>query len=149
MMPLSRKSLFAVTAVLDIAYHGGTRSVQSQEITARQGIPRRYLEQVLQNLVKAGILRGVRGPRGGYRLARERRNVSIGDIVRVVAQLEGGWEPPKNGSDLWCRVVLPVWSDLRTELLQRLDETSVQDLCLGAQNQGVPEEGAEELSYSI
>ena len=149
MMPLSRKSLFAVTAVLDIAYHGGTRSVQSQEITARQGIPRRYLEQVLQHLVKAGILRGVRGPRGGYRLARERRNVSIGDIVRVVAQLEVGWEPPKNGSDLWRRVVLPVWSNLQTELLQRLDETSVQDLCLGAQKQGVPEEGAEELSYSI
>lgn len=149
MMLLSRKSLFAVAAVLDIAYHGGTRPVQSKEITERQGIPQRYLEQVLQHLVRAGILRGVRGPRGGYRLARERRSVSIGDIVRVVAGLEVGWEPPEKGSDLWCRVILPVWSDLQTELMQQLDKTSVQDLCLGAQKQGVPEDGAEELSYSI
>ncbi len=149
MTPLSRKSLFAVAAVLDIAYNGGTRPVQSHEITARQGIPRRYLEQVLQHLVKAGILKGVRGPRGGYRLARERRSVSVGDIVRVVGALEVGWEPPAQGSDLWRRVVIPVWSDLQAELMQRLDQTSVQDLCLGAQNKGVREEGAEELSYSI
>ena len=149
MTPLSRKTLFAVAAVLDIAYHGGTRPVQSTEITQRQGISRRYLEQVLQPLVKAGILRGVRGPRGGYRLARERRNVSVGDIVRVVGELEVGWEPPEKGSDLWCRVIHPVWADLQAELMQRLDKTSVQDLCVGARREGVPEEGAEEPSYSI
>ena len=52
------------------------------------GLPRRYLEQVLQQLVRAGILKGVRGPRGGYRLARERRRVSVGEVVRVVQGLE-------------------------------------------------------------
>ena len=67
--------------------------VQSGEITRRQGIPRRYLEQVLQQLVRDGVLAGVRGPRGGYRLARERRRISLGEIVRVVRALETGEDP--------------------------------------------------------
>ena len=67
--------------------------MQSSEITRRQGIPRRYLEQVLQQLVRAGVLSGVRGPRGGYRLARERRRISVGEIVRVVRALESGEDP--------------------------------------------------------
>ena len=61
MFRLSRKTLFAIEAVLDIAYNAGAVPVQSREITRRQGIPRRYLEQVLQNLVRAGVLSGVRG----------------------------------------------------------------------------------------
>ena len=149
MTPLSRKSLFAVEAVLDIAYHGGTRPVQSREITERQGIPRRYLEQVLQHLVRARILRGVRGPRGGYRLAKERRHVTIGHIVRVVRSLETAWQPPGQGSDLWCRVVLPLWTELHDDLIARLDKITVQDLCVRAQRHGVAEEGAENLTYSI
>ena len=67
MFRLSKKLLFAIEAVVDIAYNAGGTPVQSSEITRRQGIPRRYLEQVLQHLVRAGILSGVRGPRGGYR----------------------------------------------------------------------------------
>ena len=56
--------LFAIEAVLDIAYHAGSEPVQSRDITRRQDIPRRYLEQALQHLVRRGILIGVRGPRG-------------------------------------------------------------------------------------
>jgi Rrf2 family iron-sulfur cluster assembly transcriptional regulator len=70
MLKLSKKMLFALEAVVDIAYNSRTEPVQSKEITRRQGIPQRYLEQVLQQMVHAGILKGVRGPRGGYRLAR-------------------------------------------------------------------------------
>ncbi|MEE8548688.1 MAG: Rrf2 family transcriptional regulator, partial [Alphaproteobacteria bacterium] len=66
MVNLSKKLLFAIEAVLDIAYNAGNQPVQSREVTRRQGIPKRYLEQVLQQLVRAGILTGVRGPRGGY-----------------------------------------------------------------------------------
>src|SRR5579862_2367914 len=90
MVRLTKKLLFAIEAVLDIAYNAGNLPVQSGEITRRQGIPRRYLEQVLQQLVRAGVLAGVRGPRGGYRLARERRRISLGEIVRVVQALERG-----------------------------------------------------------
>ena len=80
--------MFAIEAVLDIAYNSGAQPVQSREINSRQGIPRRYLEPVLQELVRHGVLVGIRGPSGGYRLARERRRVSIGDIVRTVRGLE-------------------------------------------------------------
>jgi Rrf2 family protein len=93
MLRLSRKTLFAIEAVLDIAYHAGAEPVQSREITRRQGIPRRYLEQALQNLVRHGVLVGVRGPRGGYRLARERRRITVGEIVRIVRATEADEDP--------------------------------------------------------
>ncbi len=79
----------------------GPEPVQAKEITARQGVPQRYLEQVMQQLVRAGILKGVRGPRGGYRLARERRRISVGDVVRVAESIEDGEEEPAHAhSDL-------------------------------------------------
>ena len=81
MFRLSRKTLLALEAVIDIAYNARPEPVQAKEITARQGVPQRYLEQVMQQLVRAGILKGVRGPRGGYRLARERRRISVGQLV--------------------------------------------------------------------
>src|SRR5471030_1167870 len=106
MIRLSKKMLFAVEAVLDIAYNATAAPVQSSEITKRQGIPRRYLEQVLQQLVRSGILAGTRGPRGGYRLARERRRITLGEIVRVVRALDGGDDPLEEdgGAELGRRV---------------------------------------------
>ena len=88
MLRPSKKLALALEAVVDIAFHGGSEPVQSQDIARRLGLPRRYLEQVMQQLVRAGVLKGVRGPRGGYRLARERRRISVGEVVRVVQGLE-------------------------------------------------------------
>ena len=88
MLSFSKKLLYAIEAVADIAYNTGGEPVQSGDITQRQGIPRRYLEPVLQQLVRAGILAGVRGPKGGYRLARERRRITLGDITRVVCAVD-------------------------------------------------------------
>ena len=88
MLKLSKKLLFAIEAVLDIAYNAGARPVQAASITKRQGIPKRYLEQVLQALVRAGILAGQRGPKGGYRLAKEAGAISVADIVRIVRTIE-------------------------------------------------------------
>src|SRR5262249_58637638 len=82
MIRLTKKLLFAIEAVLDIAYNGGQVPVRSSEITEREGIPRRYLEPVLQELVRHKILLGIRGPSGGYRLARERRRISPRGNVR-------------------------------------------------------------------
>ena len=93
MIRLTKKLLFAIEAVLDIAYNGGRVPVRSSEITEREGIPRRYLEPVLQELVRQKILLGIRGPSGGYRLARERRRISLGDIVRTVRELETAEDP--------------------------------------------------------
>lgn len=151
MVRLTKKLLFAIEAVLDIAYNAGALPVQSGEITRRQGIPRRYLEQVLQQLVRAGILAGVRGPRGGYRLARERRRINLGEIVRVVRALDGGEDPlaESGGAELGLRVVRPLWQELNAEVMSRLDGITIEDLCLRAHKIGVPGEYGARLDFSI
>jgi len=151
MLRLTKKLMFAIEAVLDIAYNAGALPVQSSEITQRQGIPRRYLEQVLQQLVREGVLTGVRGPRGGYRLARERRRISVGDIVRVVRTLETAEDPieSEGGADLGRKVVRPLWVELQDEVMQRLDSVTIEDLCLRAHKAGVAGEYAARFDYTI
>ncbi len=151
MLRLTKKLLFAIAAILDIAYNAGALPVQSSEITRRQGIPRRYLEQVLQQLVHAGILAGVRGPRGGYRLARERRRITVGEIVRIVRSLESGEDAGSEivSTALGQLVVQPLWLELQEEMMQRLDGITIEDLCLRAHRAGVPGEYAARFDYTI
>ena len=151
MLKLSRKMNYAIEAVLDIAYHAGSTPVQSQEITRRQGIPKRYLEQALQHLVRHDILLGVRGPRGGYRLARERRRISIGDIARVVHEMELGDKDSADfcGSELGKKVVQPLLHELQDDLMTRLDAVSIDDLCDRALKTDVVSEGRTNLDFSI
>ncbi len=151
MFRLSRKTLFAIEAVLDIAYHASANPVQSREITRRQGIPRRYLEQVLQNLVRAGVLTGVRGPRGGYRLARERRRIKLADIVQVIHEMEARTDPVEenDGSPLGTQVVRPLWRQLSEECMAQLSQTTIQDLCNQAREVGIESEDANRHDYTI
>ena len=139
MIRLNKKLLFAIEAVLDIAYNGGVAPVRSAEITSRQGIPRRYLEPVLQELVRSNVLIGIRGPSGGYRLARERRRVSIGDIVRTVRGLETVEDPIEagGGSALGLQVLRPLWVELQEETMKKLDEVTLEDLCTRAHRAGI------------
>jgi len=148
---LSRKTMFAIEAVLDIAYNAGPEPVQSREITRRQEIPRRYLEQVLQQLVREGLLSGVRGPRGGYRLARERRRITVGDIVRVIRKMEATSDPVEEpaGSPLGHKVVRPLCLELADAFMARLDSISIQDLCDRARAAGIDSEAAKRLDFSI
>jgi Rrf2 family iron-sulfur cluster assembly transcriptional regulator len=151
MIRLSKKLLFAIEAVLDIAYNAGGKPVQAAEITHRQGIPRRYLEQVLQALVRDGILVGQRGPRGGYRLGRERRRISVGDIVRVVRHIETSGDPVTEApaSPLGHRVVRPLWLELQAEVMTRLDRTSIEDLCKRAQTANLAPDITEIHDFTI
>ena len=151
MLRLSKKMVFAIEAVVDIAYHSSGLPVQSREITRRQGIPQRYLEQALQQLVRAGILTGVRGPRGGYNLARERRRISVGDIVRIVRNMETAADVPtdENGSELSLKVIRPMWEDLQIDMMTRLDKISIDELCNQANQHGVESEGRQNLDFSI
>lgn len=139
MLRLSKKLLFAIEAVVDVAYHAGNRPVRSTDISDRQGIPRRYLEQVLQELVHEGILAGQRGPRGGYRLARDGSAITLGEIIRIVRRLEGQPEPAAEpgGSPLGQRVVRPIWTDMQDEMMGRLDGLTVADLCRRARTLGI------------
>jgi Rrf2 family transcriptional regulator, iron-sulfur cluster assembly transcription factor len=151
MLRPSKKLVLALEAVTDIAYHGGAEPVQSQDIARRLDLPRRYLEQVMQQLVRAGILRGVRGPRGGYRLARERRRISVGDVVRVVRGIED--LPPHedlgSSSELGQKVIGPFWAATEQELMARLDEVTIDELCRRAESQGVPSEAQRSVDYAM
>ncbi|WP_445680547.1 RrF2 family transcriptional regulator [Radicibacter daui] len=151
MLRVSKKLMFTIEAVLDIAYNAGTEPVQSGEITRRQGIPKRYLEQVLQHLVRAGILSGVRGPRGGYRLARERRRITLGELVRVVRGMETALDPIEDpaGSVLGRDVVRPIWIDMQDECLKKLDDITIEDLCVKAHQAGIASETQQVLDYTI
>jgi Rrf2 family protein len=156
MLKPSKKLSLALEAVTDIAFHGGNDPVQSQDIARRLNLPRRYLEQVMQQLVRAGLLKGVRGPRGGYRLARERRRISVGEIVRVVqgetdlngAAVNGGDEQGA-GSPLGAQVIAPFFERTERELMQRLDGVSVEDLCQEARRAGLVGDQARSADFVI
>lgn len=136
---LSKKTMFAIEAVLDVACHDGALPVRSGDITERQRIPKRYLEQVLQQLVHAGILAGKRGPRGGYRLGRDRTLITLGEVVRVVRRLEAETEPndPSVGSPLAHEVVWPMWEKLRDDMMMQFDTITIDDLCQRARAKGL------------
>ncbi|MGD9507746.1 MAG: Rrf2 family transcriptional regulator [Geminicoccaceae bacterium] len=151
MLRPSKKLALALEAVVDIAYHGGSEPVQSQDIARRLGLPRRYLEQVLQQLVRAAVLKGVRGPRGGYRLARERRRISVAEVVRVVQGLEEpvGEDGPTSESLLGTKVIGPFWEELESDLMTRLEAVSIEDLCRQAEQQSVESEGRRSFDFVI
>ena len=150
MLRLSRKTLLALEAVIDIAFNARPEPVQAKEITARQGVPQRYLEQVMQQLVRAGILKGVRGPRGGYRLARERRRISVGDVVRVAESIEDGEEEKiRPRSDLGLRIVAPLIQKLQDDIMTELDSISIEDLCQRARAHGVDVGGGVSSDFAI
>jgi len=150
MLKLSRKTLLALEAVIDIAFNARPEPVQAKEITARQGVPQRYLEQVMQQLVRAGVLKGVRGPRGGYRLAKERRRISVGDVVRVAESLEDEEnEAIDPRSELGIRIVSPLIQTLQDEVMARLDAISIEDLCQRARSAGVDCGGGAAADFTI
>lgn len=130
MFKFSRKMIFTIEAVLYIAIDGARGPVQSRAVTQRQGIPERYLEQALQRLVRVGILRGVRGPRGGYLLSRPAERISLGEIAGVVRAMEQAAEPAEAGpaSELGQTIVLPMFETLDAEIMERLDRISIADL---------------------
>ena len=130
MILLSRRSLLAIAAVVDIALHARPLPVSAKAMAARHNLPPRHLETVLQALVRHGILKGVRGPRGGYELARERRRITAGDIVRAAMSVTGeNGLPPLPESRLVDVVVEPVVKRAVEAFLSDLDRFTVEDLC--------------------
>ena len=149
MLRMSRKIVLALEAVLDISYNGRPNPVQSKDITERQGIPQRYLEQVLQQFVRVGILKGVRGPRGGYTLARERRRITLGDVLRVVNQMENDEDSTVSRADLGERIINPIWEEMQEDILKRYDAITMEDLCRDAESKGIKRAGEESVSFTI
>jgi Rrf2 family protein len=133
-MPLvSRKAILAIAAVVDIALHAKDRPVSARALAARHKLPPRHLEPVLQALVRDGILKGIRGPHGGYELGRERKRISAEDIVRAAGETE---DDPDVGPALALidEIVRPALADAERAFSTALGRVSVDDIVRRAED---------------
>jgi Rrf2 family transcriptional regulator, iron-sulfur cluster assembly transcription factor len=135
---LSRRSVLAIAAVVDVALHCAKAPVAAKALAARHNLPARHLETLLQGLVHARILKGVRGPRGGYELARERRRITLSEIVRVAMSLSTA-DPEDLGahSVLLARVIDPPVRRAGETFLGNLDSITVEQMCETAEKSHV------------
>src|SRR5580704_7133775 len=135
-MPLlPRKGVLAIAAVIDVAMQAQGQPISAKALAARHGLPPRHLEPVLQALVRCGILNGIRGPRGGYELARDRRSVTANDILRAAGTVDE-YDIQYTGSDLLSEIVLPAMASAEHEFGIALARISVEDMAREAQALG-------------
>lgn len=130
---LSRKALLAVAAVIDVAIHARGQLVSAKDLAARHGLPARHLEPVLQALVREGVLKGVRGPRGGYELARERRRINVNDILKAAGADEDADNTTHPGSSLLEQVVAPAVAQAEKVFVSALNRITVEELARRAE----------------
>ena len=148
-MKLSKKIIYAIESVIDIALHSGVEPVQNIEIAKRQGIPKRYLEQTLQSLVKNKILIGSRGPKGGYRLAKERRKTKLSDIILSVNEYNKKNSGTQLTSMISKKIVDPLLTQIYEIWIDELKKISVEDICRIAQEKGIDKNTAEKIDFVI
>lgn len=146
---LPKRCLLAIAAVVDVAVHAAHGPVAAKALAERHDLPPRRLESLLQALVRADILKGVRGPRGGYELARERRRITAADIVRAVLPEDGEGPRDLPGSRLATMVVDPVAEDASARLLERLEQIRVEDMYQAAVAGQVFDTGAPAPDFTI
>ena len=134
-MPLvSRKGILAIAAVIDVAINARGRPVSAKVLAARHKLPPRHLEPVLQALVRDGILKGVRGPHGGYAMAREHKRISAEDILHAASSAEEAAEPPLPASMLVNDVVRPALAEAERTFSVALGRINVDDMVRRAQS---------------
>lgn len=131
-MKISTKGRYAMRMMLDLAQHNNGKPARLKDISARQDISMKYLEQIVSALVKAGYLRSIRGPAGGYMLTRKPEEYKVGDILRV---MEGSLAPveclttPDNPCPRaeYC-TTLKLWKELYQSITGIVDKYTLQDL---------------------
>jgi Rrf2 family transcriptional regulator, iron-sulfur cluster assembly transcription factor len=155
-MKISTQSRYGLRALFDIAYHSAGLSTQVKAISSRQAISPRYIEQIFQRLKKAGIIESIRGPSGGYYLARKVDQITVGDIVRAtegnieLVHCSGLRGSPKKACDRMGQcVVRDVWLEASHRLMTYLDSVTLEDLCKEAQSKGVERVIDKHLMYYI
>jgi Rrf2 family protein len=125
---LPREGLLAVTAVLDVALHLDDQPVASKALAHRHRLPPRHLEPVLQALVHKGILKGIRGPRGGYQLARDPRQITADDILPAIGTIKAQEEVAGMESRLLAHVVGPALARAEVAFSTALAHINIEDL---------------------
>jgi Rrf2 family iron-sulfur cluster assembly transcriptional regulator len=133
-MKLSTKGRYAVMAMVDLAQHGGEGPVSLAAIAERQEISLSYLEQLFAKLRRGGLVKSVRGPGGGYRLARERDATRIADIILAVDEPIHAIRC-RPGATLGCRgdrsrcLTHDLWEELSNQIRLYLCSVSLGDVC--------------------
>lgn len=129
-MKLTTKGRYAVTAMLDLAFHGTDRPVALTDIAKRQHISLSYLEQLFARLRRAGMVEGVRGPGGGYQLSRASSDINIAEIISAVDESVDATRCGGKGN---CQNNLPclaheVWLGLSEQIREYLTGINLHDL---------------------
>ena len=135
---ISTRGRYALRMMLDLAANQADGYVALKDVAARQGISKKYLEQIIPVLNRAGLLQTARGVQGGYRLTRRPEEYTLGDVLRAteatlasVACLEAGAERcPRQGDCL----TYPVWHGLDKVVNDYLDSITLQDILDRRQN---------------
>lgn len=144
-MKLSTKGRYGLRAMLDMAQNEEEGPIASHTIAQRQEISERYLEQLLIPLKQAGLVKSIRGSQGGYVLGRAPKDISVGDIIRV---LEGPLAPVDCVNEVnpdeckrsdYC-VTRIIWAKVRDSVAEILDSYSLEDLVKESQQMGKPGE---------
>jgi Rrf2 family iron-sulfur cluster assembly transcriptional regulator len=149
-MRITTRTRYAIRALYDLAFHRLGQAAGAKEIAERQKVPLRFLEQILQDLRKAGIVEARRGPRGGYALARQPAQISLSEVLYAVrGPLEEmfGFDAPANGNGE--DVPAAVWTDVRTQLVEVLERATLQDFVSRAEAAGVKRAALPTTMYFI
>jgi Rrf2 family protein len=143
------RGMLAVLIMLDVAFHAGrTSTVSAADIAERAGLARRGIEPLLQTLSRSGLLESIRGPRGGYRLGRPRRDIHLDEVMRTALSDDTVAEDGPNG-ELQGKVIDPLWSEIDHAFAAQLHGMTVDDLVKRAEAAGMARPLAEPITFSI
>ncbi|HXU05386.1 MAG TPA: Rrf2 family transcriptional regulator [Polyangia bacterium] len=153
-MRITTRTRYAIRALYDLAFHRLGQAAGAKEIADRQKVPLRFLEQILQDLRKAGIVEARRGPRGGYALARPPAQITLAEVLYAVrGPLEEmfGFDAPANGNGTGNGDDVPaaVWTDVRARLVDVLARATLQDFVTRAEAAGVKRAALPATMYFI
>jgi Rrf2 family protein len=155
-MRLSTKSRYGLRALFDMAYHAGDLPAQIKDISRRQNISPRYLEQIFQDLKKAGLLKSRRGPQGGYLLARKPHEITVMDVIHATEGEMALVDCVKTGRgnkkqcefDNQC-ITQQVWAEASRKLNEYLGTVTIKELCDRGSKMGLEKELDHRFMYFI
>ncbi len=134
MIRISTRGRYALRAMVDLALHSNDGPVLRHNIAARQGISAAYIAQLFQRLCASGLADGVKGPGGGYILARDAATISAGDVIQAVEGPVAVVQCTLPGNETFCNrmdrcTTFPLWKRLSATISEVLDSVTLQDLC--------------------
>jgi len=142
--------MLATLIMLDVAFHAGrTSAVSAADIADRAGLARRGIEPLLQTLSRSGLLESIRGPRGGYRLGRPRRDITLEEVMRTAQAEDAAGSDDGPSGDLQSGVVEKLWAELDEEVAGRLKKITLEDMIRRAEAAGFARPLAEPITFSI